>query len=75
MLFWGNKDFSAATLFYPYLWNQRVVAVPLFHYDGKANAVLHQSGNDSIAAQYFSLFDFGTDRRGIGVAWFYEGGI
>lgn len=51
------------------------VAVPLFCYDGQINAVLHQSGHHSIAAQYFPFPDFWTDRGRIGMAWFYAGGI
>ena len=75
VLFWKSEATPVAALLCPYLRNQRVVAVFLFHYDGKANTVLYQSGNDSIAAQYFSLLDFGTDRRGTGMAWIYAGGI
>jgi len=75
VLFWENRVAPDSALFCPYLWYQRVVAVPLFHYDGKAHAVLHQSGNHSIAAQHFSLPDFGTDRGRIGMAWIYAGGI
>lgn len=38
---------------------------------GKPMLFLHQSRNDIIATQYLSLTNFRTDRRRIGMAWFY----
>ena len=45
-----SKAVSVAVLLCPHFCHQRVITVPLFHYDGKADVILHQFGNDSIAA-------------------------
>ena len=50
VLFRESKAVSVAVLLCPHFCHQRVITVPLFHYDGKADVILHQFGNDSIAA-------------------------
>ena len=75
VFFRQNKTFSVVMFLCAYVWNQCFGAVPLFRHHGNADAVLYQFWNNGIATQYFPVLYIGTDRRRIGMARLYAGGI